>query len=110
MQDDRQKESAEDNMYLRFDLVLSDVSAFLFDGDYHWSQVSLNTSTHSRTRDFYPVIDRCGVILQLQLVKFLAFGNVRYRSISFMKSILILFVTMTRFSQRLLIILRCALL
>jgi len=82
MQDDRQKESAEDNMYLRFDLVLSDVSAFLFDGDYHWSQVSLNTSTHSRTRDFYPVIDRCGVILQLQLVKFLAFGNVRYRSIS----------------------------
>ncbi|CAK8539544.1 unnamed protein product [Lathyrus sativus] len=68
-QDDYQKESAEDNMYLRFDLVLSDVSAFLFDGDYHWSQISLNTKTHSTTGDFYPVIDRCGVILQLQLIQ-----------------------------------------
>lgn len=68
-QDDYQQESAEDSMYLRFDLVLSDVSAFLFDGDYHWSQISLNTSTHSTTGDFYPVIDRCRVILQLQLIQ-----------------------------------------
>lgn len=75
MQDDHHQESTEDNMYLRFDLVLSDVSAFLFDGDYHWSQISLNKSNHSTNGDFYPVIDRCGVILQLQLVKFLACWN-----------------------------------
>lgn len=73
MQDDYQQESSEDNMYLRFALVLSDVSAFLFDGDYHWSQLSLNKSTRSTNGDFYPVIDRCGVTLQLQLVKFLAY-------------------------------------
>jgi len=41
---------------LRFDLVLSDVSAFLFDGDYHWSQVSLNKSAHSTNSGFFPII------------------------------------------------------
>ncbi|KAL2987622.1 hypothetical protein AAZX31_11G038900 [Glycine max] len=68
-QDNYQQESAEDNMYLRFDLVLSDVSAFLFDGDYHWSQVSLNKSAHSTNSGFFPIIDKCGVILQLQQVR-----------------------------------------
>ncbi|ESW28603.1 hypothetical protein PHAVU_002G003000 [Phaseolus vulgaris] len=68
-QDDQQQESAEDNMYLRFDLVLSDVSAFLFDGDYHWSQVSLNKSAHSANSSFFPIIDKCGVILQLQQIR-----------------------------------------
>ncbi|KAL2348225.1 hypothetical protein Fmac_002225 [Flemingia macrophylla] len=68
-QDNYQQESAEDNMYLRFDLVLSDVSAFLFDGDYHWSQVSLNKSAHSSKSGFFPIIDKCGVILQLQQIR-----------------------------------------
>lgn len=68
MQDDSRQESAEDNMYLRFDLVLSDVSAFLFDGDYHWSEISVNKLTHSTNTSFFPIIDRCGVILQLQQV------------------------------------------
>jgi len=62
-------------MYLGFDLVLSDVSAFLFDGDYHWSQVSLNKSAHSANSSFFPIIDKCGVILQLQQVKFLICWN-----------------------------------
>ncbi|KAK7309084.1 hypothetical protein RJT34_05549 [Clitoria ternatea] len=68
-QDDHQQESAEDSMYLRFNLVLSDVSAFLFDGDYHWSQVSLNRPTHSNKSGFFPIIDKCGVILQLQQIR-----------------------------------------
>ncbi|KAK7307747.1 hypothetical protein VNO77_41077 [Canavalia gladiata] len=68
-QDNHQQESAEDNMYLRFDLVLSDVSAFLFDGDCHWSQISLNKSAHSTRSGFFPIIDKCGVILQLQQIR-----------------------------------------
>ncbi|XP_027361593.1 uncharacterized protein LOC113869468 [Abrus precatorius] len=68
-QDTHQQESAEDNMYLRFDLVLSDVSAFLFDGDYHWSQISLDKSAHSTQNVFFPIIDKCGVILQLQQIR-----------------------------------------
>lgn len=74
MQDGRQLESAEEKLYLRFDLVLSDVSAFLFDGDYHWSQISMTKSVHS-TNSFLPIIDKCGVILQLQQVKFLTCWN-----------------------------------
>lgn len=58
-------------MYLQFDLVLSDVSAFLVDGEYHWSQTSMNKSFGSAHRSsFLPVIDRCGVILKLQQVAF----------------------------------------
>ncbi|MED6185793.1 hypothetical protein PIB30_060531 [Stylosanthes scabra] len=67
--DDHEQESTEGNMYLRFDLVLSDVSAFLFDGDYHWSQISLNNSAPSTSSGFFPIIDKCGVILQLQQIR-----------------------------------------
>ncbi|CAL0314336.1 unnamed protein product [Lupinus luteus] len=68
-QDDRQQGSTEENMYLRFDLVLSDVSAFLFDGDYHWSQFSKNKSARSTNGGFLPIIDECVVILQLQQIR-----------------------------------------
>ncbi|OIV92802.1 hypothetical protein TanjilG_00936 [Lupinus angustifolius] len=68
-QDDHQQGSTEENMYLRFDLVLSDVSAFLFDGDYHWSQFSKNKSAHSTNSGYLPIIDECVIILQLQQIR-----------------------------------------
>ncbi|KAK3008800.1 hypothetical protein RJ639_013898 [Escallonia herrerae] len=62
---------AEINMYLQFDLVLSDVSAFLVDGDYQWSRPSLNLSAGSQFNvvSFLPVIDKCGVTLKLQQIR-----------------------------------------
>lgn len=73
LQDDYARVSSEElDLYLQFDLVLSDVSAFLVDGDYHWSQTSLKKSAGSINIDgvsFLPVIDKCGVILKLQQVK-----------------------------------------
>ena len=72
LQDDYARASSEElDLYLQFDLVLSDVSAFLVDGDYHWSQTSLKKSVASTSIDgvnFLPVIDKCGVILKLQQV------------------------------------------
>lgn len=67
-------------MYLQFDLVLSDVSAFLVDGDYHWdhSQTPLNGSSASNLRigaNFLPVVDKCGVILKLQQVELWSFNH-----------------------------------
>lgn len=58
-------------MYLQFDLVLSDVSAFLVDGDYQWNQ-TLDVSTDNLRigTGFLPVIEKCGVILKLQQVVF----------------------------------------
>lgn len=58
-------------MYLQFNLILRDVSAFLVDGDYHWGQVSANKSSASANLNFVsflPVIDNCGAILKLQQV------------------------------------------
>lgn len=58
-------------MYLQFDLVLSDVSAFLVDGDYHWSENPSNKYDVSASISgvgFLPLIDKCGVILRLQQV------------------------------------------
>lgn len=72
VQDDSESSSADDmNLYLQFDLILSDVSAFLVDGDYSWSQTSWNSSADSnkfKVVSFLPVIDKCGVILKLQQV------------------------------------------
>ncbi|XWS49634.1 hypothetical protein CRYUN_Cryun12cG0020000 [Craigia yunnanensis] len=72
-QDDYACTSSEElDLYLQFDLVLSDVSAFLVDGDYHWSQTSLKKSAASTNIDgvsFLPVIDKCGVILKLQQIR-----------------------------------------
>ncbi|KAJ7944655.1 pleckstrin-likey (PH) domain-containing protein [Quillaja saponaria] len=67
-QDDNKHESVEENMYLQFDLVLSDVSAFLFDGDYHWSQSPWSNSYPANV-SFLPIVDKCGVILQLQQIR-----------------------------------------
>lgn len=72
MQDDHESASSEElDMYLQFNLILSDVSAFLVDGDYCWSQIPLNKYTGSANLNgvsFLPVIDNCGVILKLQQV------------------------------------------
>ena len=71
MQDDYERESSKElDMYLQFDLVLSDISAFLVDGDYHWSENSnkSSASTHKSGASFLPVVDKCGVILKLQQV------------------------------------------
>lgn len=60
-------------MYLQFDLVLSDVSALLVDGDYSWKQLSSERSSGSGRESsvtFLPVIDKCGVLLKLQQVNF----------------------------------------
>ncbi|KAI3453469.1 hypothetical protein Pfo_010132 [Paulownia fortunei] len=72
-QDDTEYASPEEmNMYSQFDLVLRDVSAFLVDGDYSWSQGSLSRtdgSCKSSFIGFLPVIDRCGVFLKLQQIR-----------------------------------------
>ncbi|WCJ20748.1 hypothetical protein M5689_002962 [Euphorbia peplus] len=72
-QDDYDRKASEDlNMYLQFDLALSDVSAILVDGDYKWNQASLHQSANSGQSSgvgFLPVIDRCGVILRLQQIR-----------------------------------------
>lgn len=72
MQDDVEYASPEEmNLYSQFDLILRDVSAFLVDGDYNWSQTSLvgsNGSSNGSFVSFLPVIDKCGVFLKLQQV------------------------------------------
>lgn len=80
MQDDHNEESnAERNMYMQFNLVLSDVSAFLVDGDYSWNQKPLDGSSGEST--LLPVIDRCGVSLHLQQVMYCSFDmHVSYTS------------------------------
>lgn len=58
-------------MYLQFDLVLSDVSAFLVDGDFHWSQPQLTSpagSSPSGSARILPVVDKCRLIVNLQQV------------------------------------------
>ncbi|KAI7739602.1 hypothetical protein M8C21_022627 [Ambrosia artemisiifolia] len=68
-QDDDDVSRYETDIYLQFDVVLSDVSAFLVDGDYHWSQHSLEgsaSSSQSSIISYLPVIDKCGVNLKLQ--------------------------------------------
>lgn len=71
-QDDNELSSDEgSDMYLQFNLGLSDVSAFLVDGDFHWSQTPLTISSNSMEPaniSFLPVINKCGVILKLQQV------------------------------------------
>ncbi|KAI3710546.1 hypothetical protein L2E82_40329 [Cichorium intybus] len=73
-QDDDDEVSPDDTeIYLQFGVVLSDVSAFFVDGDYHWSQRSLTGSGHSSSQSsivsFLPVIDRCGVTVKFQQVR-----------------------------------------
>uniref|UniRef100_A0A0Q3N5I8 PH domain-containing protein n=1 Tax=Setaria italica TaxID=4555 RepID=A0A0Q3N5I8_SETIT len=54
--------SEEQDIYLNFNLVLSDVSAFLVDGDYHWNETSDGIN-------LLPVIDKCGIALKLQQIQ-----------------------------------------
>jgi hypothetical protein len=53
--------SEDQHIYLNFNVVLSDVSAFLVDGDYHWNETSNEIN-------LLPVIDKCGIALKLQQV------------------------------------------
>lgn len=56
-------------MYLQFNLVLSDVSAFLVDGDYHWSETPIDMDINQQNNNsFLPVIEKCGIVLKLQQV------------------------------------------
>ncbi|XP_060207492.1 uncharacterized protein LOC132635217 [Lycium barbarum] len=61
----------EMNMYVQFDMILSDVSAFLVDGDYYWSQDPTNAVGPSRSNFVacLPVIDKCAVVLKLQQIR-----------------------------------------
>ncbi|KAL1194607.1 hypothetical protein V5N11_031431 [Cardamine amara subsp. amara] len=72
-QDDYKHELSEEmDMYLQFDIVLSDVSALLVDGDYSWKQLSSKRSSGSGKENsvtFLPVIDKCGVLLKLQQIR-----------------------------------------
>ncbi|KAK3153327.1 hypothetical protein QOZ80_2BG0170820 [Eleusine coracana subsp. coracana] len=54
--------SEDQDIYLNFNVVLSDVSAFLVDGDYHWSEPSNEIN-------LLPVIDKCGIALKLQQIQ-----------------------------------------
>ena len=59
----------EKDMYLQFNFVLSDVSAFLVDGDYHWTRtVPEESSAGQNYCNFFPVIEKCGIALKLQQV------------------------------------------
>ncbi|WOL09557.1 hypothetical protein Cni_G18310 [Canna indica] len=61
--------SEERDMYLQFNLVLSDVSAFLVDGDYHWSKTSLDLAAEQGNKNsFFPVIDKCGIVVNFQQI------------------------------------------
>ncbi|KAL6985853.1 hypothetical protein U1Q18_019226 [Sarracenia purpurea var. burkii] len=65
--------SGEMDMYLQFDLILSDVSAFFVDGEYCWSQTCQNRSAAGSNQfsvvSFLPVIDKCGVVLKLEQIR-----------------------------------------
>lgn len=81
MQEDRGSESVEImNLYLQFDMVLSDVSAFLVDGDYSWGEAS-SVGHHGSSKlsgVLLPVLDKCGVVLRLQQVMVSMFSSFRF--------------------------------
>lgn len=58
-------------MYLQFNVALTDVSAFLVDGDYNWSDHCPKVPAKSlggSNMNLLPVIDNCGIVLKLQQV------------------------------------------
>ncbi|KAI4338425.1 hypothetical protein MLD38_023489 [Melastoma candidum] len=67
---DNEEESTEEmHTFLQFNMVLSDVSAFLVDGDFIWSQTNRSrfmNGSPSGGVALLPVIDRCGVIIKLE--------------------------------------------
>ncbi|XP_075505709.1 uncharacterized protein LOC142542773 isoform X1 [Primulina tabacum] len=72
-QDDAECASPDErNIYSQFNLVLRDVSAFLVDGDYHWSQAFSDRNGVVSNHNFIsllPVVDKCGVFLKLQQIR-----------------------------------------
>lgn len=72
VQDDAEFASPDErNIYSQFDLVLRDVSAFLVDGDYHWSEAFSDRNDIVSNHNFIsllPVVDKCGVFVKLQQV------------------------------------------
>ncbi|KAL6008541.1 hypothetical protein ACLOJK_034054 [Asimina triloba] len=70
--EDEHDSMEESETYMRFTLGLSDVSAFLVDGDYHWSQTHLDTPASSLNLnkfDILPVIDKCRIAVRLQQIR-----------------------------------------
>lgn len=66
---DYDSEEGEKDMYLQFNLDLSDVSAFLVDGEYQWTLSPAGTGPHqSGSNMLLPVIDKCGIVVKLQQV------------------------------------------
>ncbi|KAG0474781.1 hypothetical protein HPP92_014467 [Vanilla planifolia] len=62
--------SEADDMYLQFSLILSDVSAFLVDGDYNWREAPIDVSTSkAKFSSLFPVIERCGIAAKLQQIQ-----------------------------------------
>ncbi|KAJ4777649.1 Pleckstrin (PH) domain-containing protein isoform 2 [Rhynchospora pubera] len=60
----------EEDMYLQFNLDLSDVSAFLVDGDYEWSLSPVETGPNPLGSNILlPVIDKCGIVVKLQQIQ-----------------------------------------
>ncbi|BFG31191.1 hypothetical protein CerSpe_174650 [Prunus speciosa] len=60
------------DLYLQFNLVLRDVSAFLVDGDYCWSQSPSNNSAGCAKLNgvsLLPLFDKCGVTVKLQQIR-----------------------------------------
>ncbi|KAJ0970742.1 hypothetical protein J5N97_018701 [Dioscorea zingiberensis] len=59
--------SEEKDLYLQFNLVLSDVSAFLVDGDYSWG--ALPVVADQNKSNILPVIEKCGIVVKLQQIQ-----------------------------------------
>lgn len=64
--------------FLKFHMVLSDVSAFLVDGNFIWSETHGSRFPNGSPlggMTLLPVIDRCGVIIKLEQVHISVFPS-----------------------------------
>lgn len=74
LQDDSSGDTHEEReLYLQFNVALTDVSAFLVDGDYNWSDHIPKVRAKAKSLggsniNLLPVIDNCGIVLKLQQV------------------------------------------
>ncbi|KAG9452487.1 hypothetical protein H6P81_005391 [Aristolochia fimbriata] len=59
----------EKDLYLKFNVCLSDISAFLVDGDYQWNQPQHHDMSSSNKSTILPVIDKCGIVLNFQQIR-----------------------------------------
>ncbi|XP_068635813.1 uncharacterized protein [Aristolochia californica] len=60
----------EKDLYLKFNVCLSDISAFLVDGDYQWNQPQHHDmSSSSEKITILHVIDKCGIVLNFQQIR-----------------------------------------